>query len=205
LNPVLAGVAATTTLDKLSFRDAFSQGPAFGLEVGYLAGNGVEPFLRLDHSELRGRNTRIGEMSSDALASPAAVTGNFDDMTSWGLDLGARYSFNQEGTAHPYLAGYVGAERSDPLYAHVAVSGVSGDMGREELLPRETLFDAGIETGLNYQVSDQAAVRFSVGADYTPERHEDTAAFESLGVGPVRISDQRWSVPVDLGLTYRFE
>jgi len=54
-------------------------------------------------------------------------------------------------------------------------------------------------------MSDQAALRFSVGADYTPARHEDSAAFESLGLGPVRIADQRWSVPIDLGLTYRFE
>lgn len=205
LDGTLAGQSATTRLDSLSFRDAFSVGPSLGLEAGYLSSSGVEPYIRLDRSQLRGRNVRIGEMSSDALTSPAAITANFDDMDSWGLDLGTRYFFNEGGAVRPYLAGYVGAERSDPLYAHYAVSGLTTDSGRQTLLPRETLFNAGIETGLNYQVSDQAAVRFSVGADYTPPRHEDSTAFEPLGLGPVRIADQSWSVPIDLGLTYRFE
>ncbi|HWK75871.1 MAG TPA: hypothetical protein VNQ81_16465 [Povalibacter sp.] len=205
LDGSLAGQSATMRVDRLSFHDAFSVGPTLGIESGYLSNSGVEPYIRLDRSQLRGRNVRIGEMTSAALASPAAITANFDDLTSWGLDLGARYFFNEGGAARPYLAGYVGAERSDPLYAHFAVSGISADGGRQTLLPRETLFNAGVETGVSYQVSDQAALRFSVGADYRPARHEDSTAFESLGLGPVRIADQRWSVPIDLGLTYRFE
>jgi hypothetical protein len=204
LNATLAGESAAVAVDRLSLHDAFRIGPSLGVETGYMSDSNLEPFVRLDYSQLGGRTTRIGQMTSSALASPAAITANFGDLDSWALNAGARYFFVNSGALRPFLAGYVGADRSDALYTHVAVNGVQSDMGRELLLPRETRFDAGVETGMNYQVSDQAAVRFSVGANYVQPRHEESSAFESLGLGPVGIADQRWSIPIDLGLTYQF-
>lgn len=205
VNPAFAGNSAVVAVDRLAFQDAFRLGPSLGVEAGYMTDSNVEPFVRLNYSQLRGRNTRIGEVTSAALASPATITANPGDLDSWALNVGARYFFTDAGAAlRPFVSGYVGADRSEALYAHFAVSGVQADSGRELLLPRETRFDAGVATGLSYEVSDQAALRFSVGAEYAQSRHEESTALESLGLGPVRVADQRWSVPIDLGLTYRF-
>src|SRR6201999_3833496 len=47
----------TTTLDHLQFRDAFKTGPSYGVEAGYMMESNVEPFIRLNYSQLKGRTT----------------------------------------------------------------------------------------------------------------------------------------------------
>lgn len=203
-NAAVAGAAATTSLNRLSFRDAYDAGPSLGLEVGYLMNSGLEPFVRLDHSQLGGRRTRIGTLTSEALASPEGVTGDFRDMNSWALDVGSRYFFPSTGPWRPFVTGYVGLERSDALHARLSVAGVDPEIGSETLLPRENRFNAGVEAGIGYQVSDQATLSLSAGADYAEPREFRSAAFEPLGLEPVRITDQRWTVPINLGLSYHF-
>ena len=52
--------------------------------------------------------------------------------------------------------------------------------------------------------SDYERGNFSVGADYTGARHESSDAFGPLGMEPVRMNDQRWSFPIDVGVNSRF-
>jgi hypothetical protein len=198
-----AGESATTAIDRLSFRDAFRVGPTFGFETGYMADSNVEPFVRLQYSQLNGRNDRIGELTSPGLATPAGVTANFDDTKSWSLNVGTRYFLADAGAIRPFVAGYIGANRTDALRAHFAVDGLA-DLGNEVLLPRETRFDGGVEGGVNFQLGDQADLRLSVGANYVAARHERTDALAPLGVDSLQVTDQRWTIPIDLGLNYRF-
>lgn len=97
----------------------------------------------------------------------------------------------------------MGADRTQPMRAHLAVNGMA-NLGEQELLPQQTRFDAGVEGGVKFQLADKADLRVSIGADYVDARKENTAAFAALGVDSVKMTEQRWSVPVDLGLNYRF-
>ena len=198
-----AGDPATTAINRVSFHDAFRVGPAFGIETGYMADSNIEPFVRLEYSQLNGRTDRIGELTSLALTEPAGITARFDDVKSWSLNVGTRYFLADAGAIRPFVAGYLGANRTDAVRAHLAVDD-SADLGRDALLPRETRFDGGVEGGVNFQLADQADLRLSVGADYVAGRHERSDAFAPLGVDLVKVTDQRWSIPIDLGLNYRF-
>lgn len=204
LNGAYAGNPATVGIDRLSFHDAFSAGPTFGIEAANVGDDNVQPFVRLEYSELRGRTQRIGELASPALASPAAIRGDFDDVNSWSLNVGTRYFFGDAGPVRPFLAGYVGANRTDEMRARFSVDGLTAGLGSEELLPRKTRFDGGVEGGVSFKLADQADLRLAVGANYVAARYKDTTALEPLGVSDVRMTDQRWSIPVDLGLSYRF-
>lgn len=204
LNGDYAGSSATVGINRLSFHDAFTAGPTFGIEAANVGGANVQPFVRLEYSELRGRTRQIGELTSPALASPAAIRGDFDDVNSWSLNFGARYFFTDAGPVRPFLAGYVGANRTDEMRAKFSVDGLTAGIGSEELLPSKTRFDGGVEGGVSFKIADQADLRLAVGADYVAARHKDTTALEPLGVSEVRMTDQRWSIPVDLGLSYRF-
>lgn len=204
LNGAYAGNPATVGIDRLSFHDAFTAGPSFGIEVANVADSNVQPFVRLEYSELRGRTQRIGELASPALASPAGIRGDFNDVNSWSLNFGARHFFSDTGTVRPFLAGYIGANRTDEMRATFSVDGLQTGLGSEVLLPRKTRFDGGIEGGVSVKIADQADLRLSVGADYVAARHKDITALAPLGVSEVRMTDQRWSIPVDLGLSYRF-
>lgn len=194
---------ATTSLNRLSMHNAFRPGPGLGLELGYMTDSNVEPFVKLDYSLLRGRNEDIGELRSPALAAPAAINSRFDDMHSWALNFGSRYFWNDGGAVKPYVAGFMGADRTQAMRTHLAVNGMA-NVGEEELLPQQTRFDAGVEGGVNFQLAENADLRLSVGADYVNARKNNTDAFAPLGIDAVKITEQRWSVPMDLGVNYRF-
>jgi hypothetical protein len=65
-------------------------------------------------------------------------------------------------------------------------------------------FDAGLEGGVNFQLASNADLRLPIGANYVDARKTTTQAFAPLGVDAVQMTEQRWSVPIDLGVNYRF-
>lgn len=203
LDPANAGDPATSNLRSLSMHDAFRLGPAFGVELGYMADANIEPFAKLEYSQLRGRNERIGELASPALATPAGINSRFDDMDSWALNFGTRYFWNNASAVTPYVAGYMGATRTQAMRTHLSVDDV-GNLGVDDLLPQQTRFDAGLESGVNFHLADNADLRLSVGANYVDARKKTTDAFAPVGVESVQLTEQRWSVPLDVGLNYRF-
>jgi hypothetical protein len=200
-NPAIT--MGATTLDHLQFRDAFDAGPHFGIEMGYMTQSNVEPFARLSYSRMQGRNATIGDIASPVLDSPVAIGSNFGDMDSWALNLGTRYFLTDNGPLRTYVAGYLGANRTDALHARFQVAGLPMSPS-EEILPQETRFDAGVEGGLAWQVSNNADVSLSLGAQYIDARSEKTDAFAPLGIEAVRFSEPKWSVPIDLGVNFRF-
>ena len=203
IDPALAGQSGTVAIDHLQFNDAFRAGPSFGIEAGYMAQSNVEPFVRLSYSQLSGRNQEIGFITSPALDSPVPIHADFGDMDSWGLDLGARYFLSDNGALRTYIAGYLGANRIDALHAHYTVAGMPASP-REEILPQVTRFDAGVEGGVAWQVSENADLSLSVGAQYVDARHEQTDAFAPIGIDEVSFTDQRWSLPVNFGVNFKF-
>ena len=203
LDAVSVDDPATTSLRRLSMRDAFRLGPGLGLELGYMTDSSVEPFMKLEYSQLRGRTEGIGELDSPALSAPAGITSKFDDVHSWALNFGTRYFWNDGGDVRPYVAGFMGADRTQAMRAHLAVSNIA-NLGEEELLPQQTRFDAGIEGGVNFHLADTADLRLSLGADYVDARKQNTEAFAPLGIDSVKMTEQRWSIPVDLGLNFHF-
>ena len=117
-------------------------------------------------------------------------------MDTWALDLGTRYFLTDNGTVRTYLAGYVGADRMDALRARVRFAGMP-DVASEDFLPQTTRFDAGVEGGVAWQVSDTDGSAACRSARSTSMRgSEETNAFAPVGVEDVRFTDPRWSVPV---------
>jgi hypothetical protein len=90
----------------------------------------------------------------------------------------------------------------DAMRADLSVAGQP--VSREEFLPRATRFDAGVEGGLSWALSGQAGLDLSVGAQYVDARKETTNAFAPVGIDEVRFEDPRWSLPVNLGVNFRF-
>jgi hypothetical protein len=193
----------TTTLDHLQFRDAFKTGPSYGFEAGYMMESNVEPFVRLSYSRLNGRTTTMGNITSPALDSPAEISANFDDMDSWSLNLGTRYFLTDSGTVRTYVAGYLGADRIDSMRARVGFTNLPEET-RDIFMPQQTRFDAGVEGGVSWAVSDQTDVRLSLGAQYVDARRSHTNAFAPVGIDEVNFTEPRWSVPIDLGVNFRF-
>lgn len=204
IDPKLAGESGTVMIHSRTFKDVYRDGPSATLELGYDLSSQFGTFVRLSYAQLDGRTTDIGDIVVAGQPLPVAVRAEFDDVRSWGFNLGARYFLTDASSWRPYFAGYVGADRGGRAKVHIRVDGTPVDSGTEELLKRQTRFNAGVEFGLAYDFSEQGAVRFSIGGDYRASRHRESAAYEPLGLGPVRVSDQSWTLPIELGLTYKF-
>jgi hypothetical protein len=203
IDPSLAGTAGESRIDRLQFRDAFRIGPSFSIETGYMAQSNFEPFARLSYSQLSGRNQEIGFVSSPTLDAPLPIRANIGDMDTWALDLGTRYFLTDNGAARTYLAGYVGADRTDALHARFHIAGLP-DSASEDILPQTTRLDAGVEGGVAWQVSDTTDLSLSLGAQYLDARSESTNAFAPVGIEDVRFTDPRWSFPVNFGVNFKF-
>jgi len=203
IDPSLAGMSGQARIDQLQFHDAFRVGPSFSIETGYMAESNLEPFARVSYSQLSGQNTDVGILDSPSLDSPVPIHANIDDMNSWALDLGTRYFLTDSGAARTYLAGYVGADHTEALRARISIPGMS-EPTSEEILPQATRFDAGVEGGVAWQVSDNADLSLSLGAQYVDARSEATNAFAPFGVEDVRFTDPRWSFPVNVGVNFKF-
>jgi hypothetical protein len=205
LDPTFTGSSATTTINHLSTHDVFRDGLTLGLETGFMAQTDLEPFVRFQYSRMHGRTARVGTIESDALAAPAPVLDDFGDFNAWTLDLGSRYFFVDTGNVRAFIDGYVGVTRIDPLHGRLMIAGIPADMGREQVLPQETRLGAGLEGGVSWKIADATDLSLSVGAQYIDTRSRDTQMYVPLGLeSGVKLSDQRWSVPLDLGLTYHF-
>jgi len=204
LDPALAGSPATMTLDRLSFRDALRAGPQFAFESGYWASGNFEPFVRIDYMQQRGKSLDIGAVASPALPTAAVIRADFDNRDTQSLALGGRYFFMTSGALRPYMTGYVGATHEDKLRANLESLGIGLASAPEDLMRSATKFDAGVEAGLSYAFSDRADFRLAAGADYLTGSRTQTNAFERFGLGPVELGAPHWSIPVSMGVSYRF-
>jgi hypothetical protein len=204
IDPKLAGKSGAVTIDSPRFDDIFNDAPSVTLELGYDLTPQFSTYGRLSYARLQGQTTRIGQIFVSGQPQPSELTGKFDDMNSWALDVGVRYFLSDSSPVRPYFAGYVGADRAGAARVHLRLDGTPVGADPAQLLPRETRFNAGVEFGLSYDFSERGAVRFSVGGDYRASRHEESDAYQPLGVSRVRVSDAHWTVPVELGLTFNF-
>ena len=90
------------------------------------------------------------------------------------------------------------------MRAAVQALDVQADLGRAQLLPAVSRFTAGVAAGLSYALGDSADLRFAVGANYIAAQHEKSAALAGLGINQAQLTGQRWSIPAEIGVTYRF-
>ena len=203
--PSLAGRSGVSQLDSLTYDDLFRVGPSADVELGYRFTNKLEPFARLSYSQLRGeKHAHIGEVFVDGQSRPSSVRAKVDDMNSWAFNVGARYFFAESGPLNAFVAGNIGVNRADKLHGHVRIDNALAPASRRTLLRDETRFNAGVEVGVSYELAERTELRFSVGADYRNARHEQSHAYEGLGINPVRVTDQQWFLPIDLGLNIKF-
>jgi len=199
-DPSLAGETATPSLEHLRFSDAFRAGTGFGIEAGYMVQNDVEAFARLGRTQLDGRNVRIGSVALPTDSVP--ITADFDDLDSWGLNLGLRYFFVDNGRMRAFLDGYAGANRNDAMNARLAI-GNAAPLDTE-YLPQRTKFSTGIDGGVSVQLTDATDLSLSVGAQYVTGRVIDSPMIDALGLDGGAVHEEHWSVPMNLGLTMRF-
>jgi len=204
LDPAYANDPATTTIDRLSFRDVFRTGATVGAELAYRAGSDFEPFVRVNFTRFGGKTLAVGTISSAAFTAPAPIMVNYDVARSTAFTIGARYLFADTGALHPFLSGFVGADHLDALRANVDVAALASHFDRETVMPNNTRFLAGVEGGVSYELSPTTDVRFAIGAERLSARELESQFLAPLGIAAIKENERRWTMPAEIGVNYRF-
>ncbi|MGH8261849.1 MAG: hypothetical protein ACRETU_05595 [Steroidobacterales bacterium] len=204
LDPAFADDPATTSIDRLSFRDIFRTGVTAGAELAYRTGSDVEPFVRVNFTRFGGKTLPVGTISSAAFTAPAPIMANYDVAHSTAFTVGARYLFADTGALHPFLSGFVGAEHLDALRADIGVAELAKRFDRETVMSGSTRLLAGVEGGLSYELSPTTDVRFAIGAEHLAARELESKFLAPLGIADIKESERRWTMPAEIGVNYRF-
>lgn len=204
LDPSLTGEDGLTTLNRISTHDAFTAGPAVSLELSKLIDSSLEPFFRVRYTDLKGRDAMIGSIDHLGGATTAPVLANFDDLKSTAFDIGTRYNFADSSRLRPFVGGYVGVTHTNALETSLAVNSPQYSVDNLTLVPSNTRFDTGVEAGIGVQLNNVSELNFSVGANYLDAKNVQSNAFQPLGIGQVSITDPRWSVPANIGVSLHF-
>ena len=203
LDPSLAGDAGFTTLNRISTHDAFTAGPAVSLELSKLIDSSLEPFFRVRYTDLKGRDAMIGSINHIG-GTTAPILANFDDLKSTAFDVGTRYSFAESSRLRPFIGGYVGVTHTNALETSLAVNSPQYSADNLTLVPSNTRFDTGVEAGIGVQLNSVSELNLSVGANYLDAKNTQSNAFQPLGIGQVSITDPRWSIPANIGVSLHF-
>jgi hypothetical protein len=203
LDPALAGSSGTLSLDKLRYEDLFRRRYDVGLELDYSLTDNVQTYGRFSYEGLGGKTRQIGELSGASGSSP--VDARFADADNMSLEVGSRYYWNLSPNWRPFAGASLGATRMDAMRATIATTG-GVDLNNVRFTRNGTVFSQSVETGVEYDADNNFGVRFGVNAQHlgAPPSARDPSLAE-LGIDPGHDAESRWSFPVSLAATYKFD
>ena len=205
LDPSLAGTPGALSLDKLKYEDLFKRRYDTGLELDYSLTDNLQTFGRFNYEALGGRTRSIGEFGGESLTSPTPVTARFADEDNSSLELGSRYYWSTGSNWRPFAGLALGATHMDAIRASLAAPVADPDLKNLRFTRTGTVFSQSLETGVEYNPSNEFGVRLSLDADHmgTPPSADDTR-LAGLGFNAGDDAHSRWAFPLTVAASYHF-
>lgn len=206
IDPALDGATGTLSLEKLNYEDLFKRRYDVGLELDYRLNDRLQTFGRYSYEGLGGESRQIGGLTSDALSTGVPINANFADANNQTLELGTRYYWSSTAGWRPFAGASLGATRLDAIRADIFSPSADLNLQDVRFTRAGTVFSQSLETGVEYNAANNFGVRFAVNADHSgnpPAANDSQLA--GLGVNPGHDAEGRWTFPVSLAATYRFD
>lgn len=206
LDPELTGATGTLKLEQLRYEDLFKRKYDAGLELDYRVSDQLQTYGRFSYEGLGGQSRRVGGLTSDALSAGVPIDANFADADNKTLEVGTRYFWSTGTGWRPFAGAALGATRLDAIRADIFSPSADLDLKNVHFTRSGTVFSQSLETGVQYDAGNNFGVRFAVNADHVgnpPAANDPQLA--NLGINPGHDAEGRWSFPVSVAATYRFE
>ena len=206
LNPALAGVGATLQIGSRSYKDVYgTSGWVVGGELGYGYSDAVEAFVRLNYGQLSGKRLQVGNAVVGApVNATLPIYGKFDDRKAFGLTVGGRYWFSPGTTLRPFAGANIGLASLDAVRATFTIPGGGITIPNARFFKSSTVFTGGVEAGLGYGIASNIDLELAVSANYSGAPKADDTDLAGLGLSSINHVNARWSVPVTLGVRFKF-
>ena len=187
----------TTVVLKQQYEDVYGTGLHIRFGGGYMLRDDVEVRGTFTFQSLDADLVQLGDFGA------ANLYGQYDDYQSWALDIGLR----QYTRLHELFTGYGEAtiglgfvDETDVLLSAPAV-GFTGTA--TDFYDRTAAFTLGVNFGVMYEARPKVDVWAQVGLRYVTGMTE-VDNLEGTGLETINDKSARWSLPLTLGVRYRF-
>lgn len=204
LNPDLAGVSAELRIQPRSHEDIYDQAFTYGLEFSYGLSDRAEVFGQVRRTEADPGTVRVGAAFVPALNTELPVYGTFSDYKALSLEAGYRYYFMQPGSARPFVAGRLGATRTDDIRATFEIPDAAITIANAPFTEKKWAATAGVDVGVLIPVSEAFSITAQAGVRYVADLEGDDSAIGGLGLGSINDTGKRVSVPISIVARFDF-
>jgi hypothetical protein len=204
LNPDLAGVSAELRIQPRSHDRIYDRADSYGLELGYGLSDRSEVFGQIRHTRASQGNVQVGGAFVPALNTELPVYGNFSTYKSYSAELGYRHYFMEPGSVRPFVAGRLGATRTDAIKASFDIPAAAISIPNARFTEQSWSASAGVDVGVLFPVSDNFSITAQAGLRYIAKLDGDDRDIGGLGLSSINDDAKRLSVPVSISARWDF-
>jgi hypothetical protein len=218
VDPSIDGDVITTDFDnsgtaqllRTDYGDAYGRGVNYELGVSYEVSNTVEITAALNYSKSKGKTLDVGSVNG---VDP--ITANFDDLETYGGEIGVRKYFRNRTLAHllspavtPYVGASVGIAHVESTGAVLSSAGFAG-IGQPAIINAEFYEDSIVPTaqltiGAEWRATRNFAIGLETGVRYTGGLSDGDGTLVAIGWQEARGNSQNISIPVTLRGRFKF-
>jgi opacity protein-like surface antigen len=198
LNPDLEGIDAELRIGARGHDRIYGLATSLGGEFGYGFSDRSEIFGQVRYTTADEGSLRVGGAFVPALNTELPVFGTFTDYKSLAVEVGYRYYFMDSGHARPYVAGRLGATRTDGIRATFEIPDAGISIVDVPFTEKKWAGSAGLDVGVNIPVSERFSISAETGVRYIADLSGDDSAIGGLGLGSINDAGKRVSVPFTL-------
>lgn len=204
LNPDLAGVSAELRIRSRGHDDIYGSAKSFGLEFAYGIDDRSEVFGQIRRTQANEGTVQVGGAFVPALSTTLPVRGTFGDYKALTVEAGYRRYFGELGPARPFVAGRLGATRTDDIRATFRIPDANITIANVPFTKAKWSASAGVDLGLLFPVGEKVSITAQTGVRYVADLEGDDSAIGGLGLGSINDTGKRVSYPVSIGLRVDF-
>ena len=204
LNPDLAGVSAELRIRSRSHDDIYGQAASYGAEFSYGVSDAAEVFGQLRYTDASEGSVQVGGAFVPALDTTLPIRGTFSDYKALSVEVGYRYFFQELGPARPFVAGRIGATRTDDIRATFEIPDAAITIANVPFTDKKWSASAGLDVGLLFPVGENFSITAQTGIRYAGDLDGNDSAIGGLGLGSINDTGKRVSYPVSVGVRYDF-
>ncbi len=202
--------SGTAELRSTSYNDAYGQATKYQLGASYALSNTVELTASANYSKAEGKSVDVGMINGTDV-----VTAQFDDLETYGAQIGVRKYFRNRTFAHllspsvsPYVSADLGIQHVESTGAALSSAGFAS-IGQPTNFNAEWYDDSIVPTaqvmvGAEWRASRNFALGLETGLRYTGELKAGDGTLTAIGWQESRSNSQNISVPVTLRGRFKF-
>ncbi|MGJ4803226.1 hypothetical protein [Luteimonas sp. SDU82] len=204
LNPALAGVDAELRIGARSHDRLYDMATTYGLEFGYAFDENSELFGQVRQTRAGQGSVQVGGAYVPALDTELPAFGTFSAYEALSAEVGYRWYFGTAGSARPFVAGRLGATRTDAITATFDIPDGGITIADAPFFESGWSATGGLDVGVIMPASETFSVTLTGGVRYIADLKDDDSAIGGLGLASINDTGSRVSFPLTLAARWDF-